>query len=236
MLLSPARGTRRLGCGGRNPGRSRRPQTAAAHRSRHGSDRRAVSRIAVWTISRTRAGAVPLGDVLQDLTVQEFRAHSHLRTVSGDASVFASAYWLEIEVTDFQAEYASAAALPTVHVHLLARIGNAGDRHILGQFEADVAATGRGKSLERHCRCLCPRRRHGVYRDCRPCRREPGQGFRNSIGPWPLQIDSASNPRPTHRSCPPSLPRRPKSWRNSPPRRARSRRAPACAVPRPPRD
>ena len=78
-----------------------------------------------------------LGDVLQDFTVQEFRAHSHLRTVNGDASVFSSAYWLEVEVTDFQAEYASAAALPTVHVHLLARIGNAGDRRILGQFEAD---------------------------------------------------------------------------------------------------
>lgn len=78
-----------------------------------------------------------LGDVLQDFTVQEFRAHSHLRTVNGDHSVFTSAYWLEIEVTDFQAEYASAGALPTAHVHLLARIGNSGDRRILGQFEAD---------------------------------------------------------------------------------------------------
>jgi cholesterol transport system auxiliary component len=77
-----------------------------------------------------------LGDMLQDLAVQEFHAHAHLRTVSGDTSVFASAYWLEIEVTDFQAEYTSAAA-PTVHVHLLARIGDSGDRRILGRFEAD---------------------------------------------------------------------------------------------------
>ena len=31
-----------------------------------------------------------------------------------------------------------AAARPTVHVHLLARVGNAGDRRVLGEFEADV--------------------------------------------------------------------------------------------------
>jgi ABC-type uncharacterized transport system auxiliary subunit len=78
----------------------------------------------------------PLGEVLQDLTVEEFRSRAHLRTVSADASVFASAYWLEIEVTDFQAEYASAASAPTVHVQVMARLGGSGDRHILGQFSA----------------------------------------------------------------------------------------------------
>jgi ABC-type uncharacterized transport system auxiliary subunit len=80
----------------------------------------------------------PLGEVLQDLVVQEFHSRANLRTVSGDASVFASAYWLEIEVTDFQAEYASAATAPTVHVHFLARLGSSGDRHILGQFAANA--------------------------------------------------------------------------------------------------
>jgi ABC-type uncharacterized transport system auxiliary subunit len=80
----------------------------------------------------------PLAEVLQDLAVQEFRAHANLRFVSGDASVFASAYWLEIEVADFQAEYASAAAAPTVRVHFLARLGGSGDRRILGQFEANT--------------------------------------------------------------------------------------------------
>ncbi len=79
----------------------------------------------------------PLGDVLQDLVVQEFRARAGLRNVSGDSSVFASAYWLEIEVTDFQAEYSSSGSAPLVHVHLEARVGNAGDRRILGQFAAD---------------------------------------------------------------------------------------------------
>lgn len=78
----------------------------------------------------------PLGEVLQDFAVQEFRSHANLRTVRGDASVFGSAYWLEIEVADFQAEYTSAATAPTVHVHLLARLGGSGDRRILGQYVA----------------------------------------------------------------------------------------------------
>jgi ABC-type uncharacterized transport system auxiliary subunit len=57
--------------------------------------------------------------------------------VTEDTSVFASAYWLEIEVTDFQAEYTAAGTAPQAHVHLIARIGNASDRRILGRFEAD---------------------------------------------------------------------------------------------------
>jgi ABC-type uncharacterized transport system auxiliary subunit len=80
----------------------------------------------------------PLSEVLQDLTVQEFHAHANLRTVSGDASVFPSAYWLEVEVTDFQAEYTSAAAAPMVRVQMLARLGNSADRRILGRFAANA--------------------------------------------------------------------------------------------------
>jgi cholesterol transport system auxiliary component len=80
----------------------------------------------------------PLAEVLQDLAVQEFRDHGRLHSVSAEGTLFASAYWLEIEVADFQAEYASAAAVPTAHVHFLARLGSSGDRRILGQFEANV--------------------------------------------------------------------------------------------------
>src|SRR5450631_361514 len=80
----------------------------------------------------------PLSEVLQDMAVQEFHSHANLRTVSGDASVFASAYWLEIEVTDFQAEYRTAAPAPMVHVHFFARIGSSAERRILGQFEASA--------------------------------------------------------------------------------------------------
>jgi len=80
----------------------------------------------------------PLDEVLQDLAVQEFHANAGLRNVSADASVFASTYWLEIEVIDFQAEYPPAGGAPTVHVLLQARLGNAADRRILARFEPDV--------------------------------------------------------------------------------------------------
>jgi cholesterol transport system auxiliary component len=80
----------------------------------------------------------PLDEVLQDLAVQVFHANPGLRNVSADASVFASAYWLEIEVTDFQAEYSANLAAPTVHVHFLARVGSSADRHVLGRFEPDI--------------------------------------------------------------------------------------------------
>jgi ABC-type uncharacterized transport system auxiliary subunit len=80
----------------------------------------------------------PLGDVLQDVVVQAFHTGAALRNVSGDASVFASACWLEIEVMDFQAEYTAGANAPTVHVQFLARLGTSGDRRILGQFTANA--------------------------------------------------------------------------------------------------
>jgi ABC-type uncharacterized transport system auxiliary subunit len=79
-----------------------------------------------------------LDEVLQDLAVREIRSNAGLHNVSPDLSVFASTYWLEIEVLDFQAEYSAANAAPTVHVHFLARIGNAGDRHVLARFEPDI--------------------------------------------------------------------------------------------------
>jgi ABC-type uncharacterized transport system auxiliary subunit len=80
----------------------------------------------------------PLAEVLQDAAVQTLRERGHLRGVSGDASVFASTYWLEMEVSDFQAEYASAAQPPSVHVRLLGRIGRSADRGIVGRFEVEA--------------------------------------------------------------------------------------------------
>jgi cholesterol transport system auxiliary component len=86
--------------------------------------------------------AGPLDEVLQDLTLQAFRRASAVRNVDTDASAFASGYWLEIDVVEFQAEYpdtrAGAGEAPTVHVHLVARIGGAGDRHLLGQVDAET--------------------------------------------------------------------------------------------------
>ncbi len=85
----------------------------------------------------------PLDEVIQQLVVQQFQATANLRNVSVEASVFASNYWLEIEVADFQAEYSAATAPPMVHVHFLARVGTSADRHMLAVFDANaqVAAT-----------------------------------------------------------------------------------------------
>jgi cholesterol transport system auxiliary component len=80
----------------------------------------------------------PLDEVIQQLAVQQFHATANLRNVGVEASVFAGDYWLEIEVADFQAEYAAAAAPPMVHVHFLARVGTSADRHMLAVFEANA--------------------------------------------------------------------------------------------------
>ena len=89
----------------------------------------------------------PLDEVIQQLVVQQFHATANLRNVSVEASVFASNYWLEIEVADFQAEYSAAAAPPVVHVHFLARIG----------FRRECAGRGNRQPHERHRRWLQPR-------------------------------------------------------------------------------
>jgi len=88
-----------------------------------------------------------LDDVVQDLAVQAFRNGAQLQNVSADASAFGSGYWLEIEIADFQAEYASAGAPPTINVRLLARVGSAGTRHILGSFNAGARQTATDNRL-----------------------------------------------------------------------------------------
>jgi cholesterol transport system auxiliary component len=80
----------------------------------------------------------PLDEVIQDLAVQQLHLNPGLRNVSADVSAFTSAYWLEIEVIDFQAEYSAAGGAPTIHAHLQARIGNSVDRHVLARFDPDV--------------------------------------------------------------------------------------------------
>jgi ABC-type uncharacterized transport system auxiliary subunit len=79
-----------------------------------------------------------LDEVIQELAVQEFHSTAKLRNVSADTSAFASAYWLEIEVSDFQAEYSASAAAPSVHVRFLARLGSSTSRQILARFEASA--------------------------------------------------------------------------------------------------
>ena len=84
----------------------------------------------------------PLDEMLLDLTLQAFRGTAALRNVDTDRSAFASGYWLELDVVDFQAEYpdmgSAGGAAPTVHVHLVGRIGGGGDRHLLGEVDAET--------------------------------------------------------------------------------------------------
>jgi cholesterol transport system auxiliary component len=77
-----------------------------------------------------------LDEVVQDLALQAF--HGRFRNVGTDTSAFRGGYWLELEVTDFQAEYAASGAAPTAHVRLHARVGNGLDRRLLGEFDADA--------------------------------------------------------------------------------------------------
>jgi len=89
----------------------------------------------------------PLDDVVQDLAVQAFRNDARLQNVGSDASAFMSGYWLEIEIADFQAEYAAAGGSPTINVRLLARVGSAGNRNILGSFTAAARQTATDNRL-----------------------------------------------------------------------------------------
>jgi len=86
--------------------------------------------------------SAPLDEMVLDLTLQAFRRTAVLRNVDTDASAFASGYWLELDVVDFQAEYpdtpSATGEAPTVHVHLVGRIGGGGDRHLLGQLDAET--------------------------------------------------------------------------------------------------
>jgi ABC-type uncharacterized transport system auxiliary subunit len=96
--------------------------------------------------------SAPLDEVVQDLALQAFRGDAHMQNVHTDFSAFGIGYWLEIDVADFQAEYAASGSAggsgaPTIHVRLAARLGASGDRHVLGQFEADVRETAADNRL-----------------------------------------------------------------------------------------
>lgn len=81
----------------------------------------------------------PVDELVQDLALQAFRTRANFKNVHSDASAFSGGYWLEVDVTEFQAEYAGldGSSAPTIHVHLVARVGASADRHVLGQFDAD---------------------------------------------------------------------------------------------------
>jgi cholesterol transport system auxiliary component len=82
----------------------------------------------------------PLDEVMQDLLLQALRSYGRFRNVHTDTSAFDTGYWVEVDVIDFQAEYAGdqASSAPVAHVRLLARVGTSVDRRVFGQFEAEA--------------------------------------------------------------------------------------------------
>ena len=89
----------------------------------------------------------PLDQVMHDLAVQAFDTGAHLRNVGADSSAFASGYWVEIDVADFQAEYSALGSPPTIHVHMSARLGRVADRRILERFDASARETASANRL-----------------------------------------------------------------------------------------
>lgn len=81
----------------------------------------------------------PIDEVIQDLALQAYRVRVPQLDVHARASAFGSAYWLELDVVAFQAEYtADRAAPPVAHVHMVARLGTAGDRRIIDRLDLDA--------------------------------------------------------------------------------------------------
>lgn len=76
-----------------------------------------------------------LDDVLQALTVQAFARSGRLRSVSGESSRFYNTHWLELTVEDFQAEYRTDGAPPTIKVRISARLGSAAGHVGLGHYD-----------------------------------------------------------------------------------------------------
>ena len=111
----------------------------------------------------------PVDEVVQELAIQEFRAIDAVRNVSGDASVFASSYWLEVEVADFQAEYTAGAGVPNIHVHLVGLVGSSTDRRVMTRFEADAiepAADNRMGAIAAAFNRAAGRALSGIVADC----------------------------------------------------------------------
>ena len=79
----------------------------------------------------------PLDEVMQDLMLQAFRGR--FRNVHTDTSAFDGGLLAGDGRGGFPGRVCrEAGGAPTAHVHLLVRVGNADDRRVLGEFEADV--------------------------------------------------------------------------------------------------
>lgn len=101
---------------------------------------RGDGRLDYYSASRW-AGSLP--DVLQTLLIDTQRAGGRWRAVVADTSAFSAEELLQVEVRQFQAEYAAAGGPPSAHVVLEATHGRRSQREVLRTLRAEsrVAAS-----------------------------------------------------------------------------------------------
>jgi cholesterol transport system auxiliary component len=144
----PAGGNAGSGNGGEMPGDGAptlaisRPMAASGLDNERIAVQRGDGRLDYFNASRW-AGDLP--DVLQSLLLDSQRASGRYRAVMTDTAAFSAIQLLEIEVRQFQAEYA-AGGPPTVHVVLEGTLGLRGQREVIRTLHAESrvpAATDR---------------------------------------------------------------------------------------------
>ena len=82
-------------------------------------------------------------EVVQSLVVGSLRNQRSFRSVTAAPSGTAATHVVDIELRDFQAEYASAGALPTIRVSLVANVLRLKDRRLLAVVPASATVTAR---------------------------------------------------------------------------------------------
>ena len=85
--------------------------------------------------------------MVRSLLIESLRNGAGLRGVQADSSAFGAQYLLQTEIADFQAEYAAAGDVPTVHVQLIVTLGRYSDRRPLTSFAADARVAAESNSL-----------------------------------------------------------------------------------------
>lgn len=110
-----------------------RPQAAPGLDTDHIALRRGAQRLDYYAASRWPA---PLPEFLQSLAIEALRASGKFRTVQPDRATFTADKVLQIEISRFQAEYATEGA-PVVHVQMLATLGNRNDRSVIASVSAE---------------------------------------------------------------------------------------------------
>ena len=83
-------------------------------------------------------------EIVQTLMVESFEDQQLFRSVTAEQSRVSSDYVLDVSVRDFQAEYASDNAAPTVHVTIIGRLIRVSDRQLVQTF----AATAENKASD----------------------------------------------------------------------------------------